>query len=461
MPVSRAAILSLLTAVTATTITTSEPSLSDIKAAAATTTPLSPVSDVKGVAFDRFYQIWLENVDYSSAAGDSNQQWLASKGIVLSNYYAAGHPSEPNYCAAASGDNYGMDNDNFHQIPEDVYTVAHLLDTKGISWAEYQEHIPYPGFQGFNYSNQETYANDYVRKHNPLMLFNSITNNDTATRQIKTFTDFTNDIKNKTLPQWAFITPNMTNDAHDTNITYGSTWLRSFVSELMEDSYVWNNTLMLLTFDETEDYFVRNRIFSVLLGGAVPDDLVGTTDDTVYTHYSTIATVSANWGLPSLGRWDCGANILELVANKTGYTNYDVDASKLYINESLPGPLSVKDYSVYRSSWPVPTTNETCSAGHGILQKVIDTFKGQTPTYNYTAPFPYDATAGLDLGVSYTKNGKTYVSGVNSTKTTTGSGSSTTTSSSSSTTSKGAAAQLASNVGGGLVALLLTSLLAL
>lgn len=48
--------------------------------------------------------------DYNSAAGNADQQWLASKGITLTNYYAVGHTSQPNYCAAASGDNYGMDN---------------------------------------------------------------------------------------------------------------------------------------------------------------------------------------------------------------------------------------------------------------------------------------------------------------------------------------------------------------
>lgn len=46
----------------AQTATTSEPPLKDIKAAAATTKPESPVSDVKGLAFNRFYQVWLENI---------------------------------------------------------------------------------------------------------------------------------------------------------------------------------------------------------------------------------------------------------------------------------------------------------------------------------------------------------------------------------------------------------------
>lgn len=75
-----------------------------------------------------------------------------------------------NYVAVVGGDNFGVDNDDFLQVPANISTVVDLLDTKGISWGEYEEHIPYPGFQGYNYSNQQTFSNDYVRKHNPLIL---------------------------------------------------------------------------------------------------------------------------------------------------------------------------------------------------------------------------------------------------------------------------------------------------
>ncbi|KAJ6088713.1 phosphoesterase-domain-containing protein [Penicillium sp. IBT 16267x] len=376
--------------------------------AQATTVPQTWTSNVTGKVFDRFYQIWLENVDFTAAAEDDNQEWLASKGITLLNYYGVGHTSQPNYVAAASGDNYGMDNDLFHDIPSNVSTIADLLNPMGISWAEYQEQMPYAGFQGYNYSNQETYANNYMRKHNPLV--------STLPHE---------DLDNKQLPQWAFITPNMTNDGHDTNVTFGSQWLRGFVENLMNNTYFWDNTLLLLTFDETETYDVpsadvydqRNRVFSILMGGAVPEELVGTKDSTVYTHYSTLASVQANWGLPSLGRWDCGANLFQIVADKVNYTNWDVNANVLWLNESLPGPLEDWGYSKYRSNWPVPTTNDTCSSGNGILQSVVDTYKGQAPTYNYSSPFPYDTAYGLDVGVQYSRNGELYISGVNTTGT--------------------------------------------
>ncbi|KUL88482.1 hypothetical protein ZTR_05432 [Talaromyces verruculosus] len=433
-------------AASAQLITTSEPPLSDIKAAAATAVPSSPVSNVQGLAFKNFYQIWLENIDYGNASDDSNQKYLASKGIELTNFWAVAHPSEPNYASTAAGDQFAMDNDDFIQIPANVSTVVDLLDTKGISWGEYQESLPYAGFQGFNYSNQQTYANDYVRKHNPLILFDNVAGNASRASQIKNFTSLWSDVENNSLPQWAFITPNMTNDAHDTNISFASVWERNFIEKLENYTDFWNESLILLTFDETGDYPIQNKVFSVLLGGAIPSDLVGTVDNTFYTHYSTLATVQANWGLPSLGRWDCGANIFQIVSNKTGYTNYQVDTTNLYMNSSFIGPLSTNTYSNYSSVWPVPATgNESCSAGHGILDSVKATWGALAPTYNYTSPFPFDTASHKDVNVPFSRNGTTWISGVNNTALTTktsnstGSTTGTSTSSSAGSTHTGAA----------------------
>jgi acid phosphatase len=315
----------------------------------------------------------------------------------LTNYNGVTHPSEPNYCAVVAGDTFGMENDDFHQIAANISTVVDLLDTKGISWGEYQEDIPYPGFQGFNYSNQATYANDYVRKHNPLMLFESVTNNATRLSLIKNFTSFESDLAAQTLPQWSFITPNMTNDGHDTTVTVAGKWSRTFLEPLLSNSYFMNNTLVILTFDESETYTTENRVSAVLLGGVIPDALKGTTDNTFYNHYSMLSTVEVNWGLPSLGRWDCGANVLEVVANKTNYKNSYVNTTNLFFNASYPGPLSD---SAFVPVWPVPDTEAMCASGKGVLSSIVSTWGKSSGTYNYTHVYPYDEASGNNVGGS-------------------------------------------------------------
>ncbi|CEJ61489.1 Putative Catalytic activity: acid phosphatases also catalyze transphosphorylations (Precursor) [Penicillium brasilianum] len=399
------AFVSCLAMAAAETSTEKYPTAAEIAAAQASVLPYSPVSNVKGLAFNRFVDVWIENTDFSTSAGDKNFEALAKEGILLTNYFAVTHPSEPNYAASAAGDDFGMDNDDFQQIPANVSTIADLFDTKGVAWGEYQEGLPYAGYQGFRYP--ESGANDYVRKHNPLILFDSVTNDAVRPRQIKNFTSFYQDLEHHRLPQHLFITPNMTNDAHDTNITFAGNWLKNFMDPLLKNDYFTKDTLILVTFDETASYLQENRVYSILLGGAIPKHLKGTTDDTFYTHYSVIASLSANWGLPSLGRWDCGANLLKLVAEKTGYVNWEVDLDTIaehdYFNQTAPGPLSDNDYSKYTSEWPVPATSGSCSAGHGILHTVKKTWAGLKATYNYTSPVPYSAPAGINVGVKYTR----------------------------------------------------------
>jgi hypothetical protein len=50
-----------------------------IAAARATALTLSPTSSVSGKTFDRFVTIWLENTDYSAAAGDSTFRDFSSR----------------------------------------------------------------------------------------------------------------------------------------------------------------------------------------------------------------------------------------------------------------------------------------------------------------------------------------------------------------------------------------------
>ena len=42
---------------------------------------------------------------------------LKEQGILLSQFYALTHPSEPNYAGVVGGDFWGMGDDNFYQIP--------------------------------------------------------------------------------------------------------------------------------------------------------------------------------------------------------------------------------------------------------------------------------------------------------------------------------------------------------
>ncbi|OAQ72263.1 acid phosphatase [Pochonia chlamydosporia 170] len=363
----------------------------DVAKAAATAKTSSPTSHVKGKAFDRLAIIYFENQNYDKSFGDPNFNWFTKKGITLSNYFAVTHPSEPNYMAAIAGDYFGMENDDFTRSPRNISTVIDLLDTKGISWGHYQEDMPFSGFEGMAYVNQKNGANDYVRKHNPAVLHDSITHSEQKLSQIKNLSlidtsrsQFHKDLKANKLPQWMFITPNMTSDGHDTSVTVAGVWCRKFLEPLLQDKNFMQNTLVLVTWDENESYAERNNILGILLGDAVPKHLVGTEDKNFYNHYSEIATVSANWDLPTLGRWDVGANVFKMVADKTGdklrQWKSQQQLQGMFWNLSYAGHFSDQGGN---KIFPKPNLDlDKAYNGRPILQSIKDTWKhSNAPTY--------------------------------------------------------------------------------
>ncbi|SNX87335.1 related to acid phosphatase [Melanopsichium pennsylvanicum] len=326
---------------------------------------------VPGKAFDRVIQIWLENTDYEAAISTPAMQALIPEGVLFDNYYAVTHPSEPNYIASVAGDFFGLADDSFNHIPTNITTVFDLLDDGGkngkpISYACYNENMPYDGFTGFNYTSKNyitpgapdyTY---YVRKHNPCAIMDYVSGNKTRALYNRNFNDLAADIGNNTVPQWlfniaqSFLTPNMLDDGHDTSAAFFSNWTDYFLTPLLkEPKFNSNRTLVLLTFDENDSYTAANRIFTIALGGAIPSNLKNTTDHTYMTHYSALSSVEANWGLKSLGRGDTNktmSNVFPLYADVFGYQNTQVDDADIpqtNLTGVAPGPLSDTSFTLF------------------------------------------------------------------------------------------------------------------
>ncbi|KAG0675919.1 hypothetical protein C6P42_001477 [Pichia californica] len=382
------------TSYVARTYSAYSPSASQIAKDAANATTLQWTTDVKGKTFDRFVVIWLENTDFDQAAEEEDMAWVASHGITLTNYWAVTHPSEPNYISSVSGDYFSLDDDRFITLPKNISTLADLLDDKGISFGSYQQHMPYTGFQGFNYSNQETFANDYMRKHNPFMSFESYTSNATRMSVMKNFTEFEKDLNDEKLPQYCIITPNMTNDAHDSNIRVAGKWTRDFMTPLLSNEYFMNNTLVLITFDENETYGDQNTVFSILLGGALDDSLKGTTDNTFYDHYTQIASAEVNWDLYNLGRNDVTANIWNSLAQDAGISNKDVDTRYMVNNETYVGYLLDDQIAV-----PAPNVSATNIAGKGILPAISSVWASEFSAQSKAGYFTSTTTLNTDIGI--------------------------------------------------------------
>ncbi|KAF8129310.1 hypothetical protein EV363DRAFT_1338641 [Boletus edulis] len=231
---------------------------------------------VPGKVFDRFIQIWLENADFVTALADPVFKHLTAQGILLTSYYAVTHPSEPNYIASVGGDFFGLASDDLIRIPSNVSTIVDLLELKGISWSSYLENMPTDGYQGYNYTNPDGYTY-YVRKHNPLVIYDSVGMNATRGARIRNFNDFAVDVGDVFF--FVNILLTQSSDGHDTSVTYAGSWLNYWLVPLLENpNFNTPRTLILLTFDD-------------------------------------LSTVQNNWSLDNLG------HVFAFVADKTRYQN--------------------------------------------------------------------------------------------------------------------------------------------
>ena len=121
-------------------------------------------------------------------------------------------------------------------------------------------------------------------------------------------------------------------------------------------------------FDENDTKGEQNRVDTVLLGNAVPKELIGTQDATFYNHYSEIATIEANWNLHTLGRYDVGANVFRFVAEKTGDEIRSLNnLDQTFLNSSYPGVFNTG----HKAPLPVPNTSLVVN-GRTVLQQVVD-----------------------------------------------------------------------------------------
>ncbi|RDW82412.1 hypothetical protein BP6252_03524 [Coleophoma cylindrospora] len=347
-------------------------------------TAIKPGAYVPGKAFNRFVTIWLENQDFLRVENDPDIATLRKQGILLTEYYGLTHPSQPNYIASVGGDYFGLNHDGFVRIPQNVSTLIDLFDTKGIDWRGYFEDYPGPGYMYEGSTASDGSGWDYVRKHNPFVSFDSVNLNSTRLLKLQSFSEFQHDVANDALPQYAHLSPNMLNDGHNTSLEYATNWTTSFLKPLLADFGFMEDTLVLLTYDESQTYSEPNRIVSLLLGGAIPDKLKGTTDDTAYTHYSILSTLQNNWELPNLGRYDVGANVFQMVADITGYKNHPPgNLGSIDNSISYAGFLN-KNADSYRPI-PAPNLQLTGAGGQGVVGVVKKTWasaSGEDTPYN-------------------------------------------------------------------------------
>jgi len=293
---------------------TSSPTLAAAPAAApAAANPLvpshaAPPAPVAVPTFSHIFVIVMENHEYGSVIGRPEAPYvnsLAATYGLATNYYAASHPSLPNYFALTAGSTFGIATD-CTTCYVNATNIADQVESSGRSWKAYMEDMPTPCYMGASSGN-------YAMKHDPFMYYTDIRNNPArCAAHVVPFAQFGVDMSSGQVPNFVWITPNMCNDTHDCPVSTGDAWLGNIVPRIIGSAAFRNRGVLFITWDEGAS---NASCCGDAWGGHVatlvisPMSISGFRSSTAENHYSLLRTIEDGFQLGHLGAAAWSSNV--------------------------------------------------------------------------------------------------------------------------------------------------------
>jgi phospholipase C len=255
-----------------------------------------PAKAAKAPAGSHTAVIVLENREFGEVVGAADASYLnrlASQGALAVNDYAITHPSLPNYLAMTGGSTFGISEDctDCHASGPNLVTQ---LSGAGVTWRAYMGAMPSPCFSGAE-------AGEYAKRHKPFMYYPSVASNPSLCARDVPETQLRGDLTHNRLPTFAWISPNLCDDAHSCGFGSADNYLRRVVPPLL--AQLGPDGLLAITFDEGTSNAgccgnaSGGRIATILLG---PGVRAGTRLHRPYSQYSLLATLEDRFGVPRL-----------------------------------------------------------------------------------------------------------------------------------------------------------------
>jgi hypothetical protein len=187
--------------------------------------------------------IVMENHEYADIIGSGSAPYinsLAGRYGLATGMYAITHPSLPNYLALTGGATFGIDSD-CTDCSVGAASVVDQLEQAHLSWRAYMEDLPRSCFTGAG-------AGDYAEKHDPFAYYTRVTDDPARCANIVSLGRLAADERNRTMPSFAWITPNLCHDMHDCSVSTGDRFLAGLVPALLRA--LGPRGLLFLTWDE-------------------------------------------------------------------------------------------------------------------------------------------------------------------------------------------------------------------
>jgi phosphatidylinositol-3-phosphatase len=255
-------------------------------------TPPTPVA----APFGHVILVALENSNYTDVIGSSSMPYLnglANQYGLATQYYANTHPSIGNYLMWTTGQILTNDDSQTPlTFPVQTDNVVRELIASGNSWRQYAESIPSIGYFG---GDSTCCGGQFYTRHAPLPYMTDAQ----AAGQVSNivpFTQLATDIANNALPQYAFITPNGCDDAHDCGLNVADSWLQTNIDSLIKSAPFQKNGLLMIAFDESANDNTNGggRVAAIVIS---PFAKAGYKSTTVYQHPSVLRLMLEGLGV--------------------------------------------------------------------------------------------------------------------------------------------------------------------
>ena len=177
---------------------------------------LGAASTIAQSRSSRVIVVLLENAEYGEVIGSSSSPYvnaLARRYGLMTQSFAIGHPSLPNYLALTSGSTHGIDSDCTGCSVSST-NIADQLEGAGRSWGAYLEDLPSTSSKPSS-CFEGAQSGGYAKKHNPFAYYKDIAGSPARCRQMKGFGQLASDLRTGRLPEYVWISPNLCDDGHD------------------------------------------------------------------------------------------------------------------------------------------------------------------------------------------------------------------------------------------------------
>ena len=255
-------------------------------------------------AFGHVVLLVEENHSYAEVIDNPAMPYfnrLAAQYGLATQYYANTHPSLGNYFMLTTGKLITND-DSFAGTVSDDNLVRELI-AAGKTWKCYADSLPSIGYTGGD-------VLPYSRHHNPFVYLSDVLGTSEANNVVP-FPQLAVDLAAHQLPDFSYVVPDLSHDAHDGTLAEADAWLQQNIDPLITSPAFQKDGLLVIVFDEAETSDTTDG------GGQVAAVIVSPfakkqyRSQTFFQHESTLQVLLKSLGISTYPGASAGAHAMD------------------------------------------------------------------------------------------------------------------------------------------------------